>query len=196
MWECDIQHLERGRVQRFAPRLSGTPVTFGDALRRWREDAAFQSFFVSLLRAAPFPAYRWETPPVTAATADRPFQFVLLDTPGLDREPEPHAFAEQFRAAVKGQHVVRFPNLGRDAVLVVPCPAGPADAYVHLASFVRHAPEPQVHALWQAVGEAMEARLGVEPAWLSTAGMGVAWLHVRVDDRPKYYGHRPYREPA
>jgi hypothetical protein len=29
--------------------------------------------------------------------------------------------------------------------------------------------------------------------WLSTAGMGVPWLHVRLDDRPKDYGHRPYR---
>lgn len=27
---------------------------------------------------------------------------------------------------------------------------------------------------------------------LSTAGAGVRWLHVRVDDRPKYYHYRPY----
>ncbi len=31
------------------------------------------------------------------------------------------------------------------------------------------------------------------PVWLSTAGAGVSWLHVRLDDRPKYYGHGPYR---
>ena len=48
-------------------------------------------------------------------------------------------------------------------------------------------------ALWQVVGEAMERRLGTEPVWLSTAGAGVSWLHVRLDDRPKYYGHAPYR---
>jgi len=29
---------------------------------------------------------------------------------------------------------------------------------------------------------------------LSTAGMGVYWLHVRLDTRPKYYQHTPYRD--
>ena len=63
------------------------------------------------------------------------------------------------RAADADRRVVTFPNLGNDAVLVVPCPsAGVADAaYVHLAAFVRHAPAAQVHELWRAVGAAMEA---------------------------------------
>ena len=30
------------------------------------------------------------------------------------------------------------------------------------------------------------------PTWVSTAGGGVAWLHVRLDSAPKYYTHRPY----
>jgi hypothetical protein len=30
----------------------------------------------------------------------------------------------------------------------------------------------------------------------STAGAGVSWLHVRLDDRPKYNGYAPYREAA
>jgi len=28
----------------------------------------------------------------------------------------------------------------------------------------------------------------------STAGAGVSWLHVRLDDRPKYYGFKPYKK--
>jgi NADH:ubiquinone oxidoreductase subunit len=40
----------------------------------------------------------------------------------------------------------------------------------------------------------MQNRVGEQPVWLSTAGMGVAWLHVRLDDRPKYYGYSPYRD--
>jgi len=46
---------------------------------------------------------------------------------------------------------------------------------------------------WKLVGGAMERRLGPRPVWLSTAGGGVAWLHVRLDDRPKYYGYAQYR---
>jgi hypothetical protein len=90
-------------------------------------------------------------------------------------------------------------NLGGDAILIVPCPVAEPSAYGHLAAFVRLAPERQRQALWQSVGEAMARRVGARPVWLSTAGAGVSWLHVRLDDRPKYYGYGPYRqhpEPA
>jgi len=39
------------------------------------------------------------------------------------------------------------------------------------------------------------ARLSDRPLWISTAGMGVNWLHVRLDSRPKYYRHAPYKTP-
>jgi hypothetical protein len=59
---------------------------------------------------------------------------------------------------------------------------------------VRGAPESQKHALWALVGKMMEQRMGSSPVWLSTAGAGVPWLHVRLDERPKYYGFGPYRD--
>jgi len=77
--------------------------------------------------------------------------------------------------------------------LVVPRPLGQPSAYGHIASFVREAPEAQKHLLWRLVGSLMEHQLGRDPVWLSTAGAGVSWLHVRMDQRPKYYGHAPYR---
>ena len=131
----------------------------------------------------------WEVRP--AATVTRPFECVLLNAPELDRPPDPGAFVEHFGKAEVD--VAVFPNLGGDAILVVPGPVGGASAYGHLATFVRHAPAPQRDALWQAVGEAMARRVGVRPVWLSTAGAGVPWLHVRLDDRPKYYVFGPYR---
>ena len=92
--------------------------------------------------------------------------------------------------------VVSFPNLGGDATLVVPSPHGPPEAYVHLASFVHNAPEAQQHALLQVTADVVLSRLDTAPLWLSTAGGGVAWLHVRLDSYPKYYAYRPYKEPA
>lgn len=56
-------------------------------------------------------------------------------------------------------------------------------------------PAAQRRALWSHVGAALEARLGETPLWLSTAGMGVPWLHVRIVRRPKYYRHAAYRTP-
>jgi hypothetical protein len=182
-----------GRLLRVAIDLEKGPVSYAEVLRRWQDDAEFRSLFIALLADSPFDAFRWETPPITTATANRSFEFVLLDSPGLARNPDSDAFAEHFLGTADGG-VVEFPNLGQDAILVVPCPNGPLTAYGHLAAFVRQAPESQKHALWTVVGAAMQRRLSSKPIWLSTAGAGVSWLHVRLDDRPKYYGYRPFRE--
>jgi hypothetical protein len=193
MWTARIQPEAGGRVLNVGIEQGSAPLPFSGALRLWREDQGFQTFFLKLLADAPFPAYRWETPPITAATAHRPFEFVLLDAPGLARRPDPEAFAEHFGSPDTDREALAFPNLGRDAILVVPRPIAPPSAYGHLAAFVRVAPESQKHALWKLVGETMERRVGPSPVWLSTAGAGVSWLHVRLDDRPKYYGYDPYR---
>ena len=156
----------------------------------WREGGAACRAFIDELRAVPHDAYLWETPPIRASTVDRPFEYQCIDAPTLARvRPMDTAFAEHWQ----GTAVVTFANLGRDATLVVPEPLGPAKHYTHLAAFVRHAPEDQVLALWRAVGEAAQARLSERPVWISTSGLGIYWLHVRLDDRPKYYAHAPYR---
>lgn len=62
-------------------------------------------------------------------------------------------------------------------------------------AFVRYAPEQQQHAFLALIGKTVEAQLSDQPLWLSTAGAGVAWLHVRLDKRPKYYGYVPYTSP-
>ena len=32
-----------------------------------------------------------------------------------------------------------------------------------------------------------------DPIWFSTSGSGVAWLHFRLDSRPKYYTYKPFK---
>ncbi len=193
MWTVQIETLSK-RALRFAVLRDAKPATVGDVIHGWRADEAFRTAFNDWLADAPFAAYRWETPGAVAASVARPFECVLLDDPGLARPPDPDAFAEHF--ASTGEPVVSFANLGRDAILVVPRPLGDPSGYAHLAAFVRHAPYAQRSALWQRVGDAVAGRLGAKPVWLSTAGAGVPWLHVRLDDRPKYYGWEENRAMA
>ena len=166
--------------------------SFRTVLRLWREDEEFRANFTATLAAAPFAAFRWECPPLTIATAERPFGYVLTNAPELCAPADPAPFGSALGAASGGSIAV-FPNLLGDATLVVPRLAGPVAAYASLATFVRGAPAEQIDALWQAVGTAMAERVGDAPTWLSTAGNGVAWLHVRLDRQPKYYVHAPYR---
>ncbi|MBI1348116.1 hypothetical protein GC163_17720 [bacterium] len=160
-------------------------------MQGWQSNSAFRSFFNQLLASQPYLAFRWETPGVTAVTLTRPFECVVLDAPTLERPADFSSFAEAF--PTHHTDVAEFPNLGGDAILVVPAQQTAATAYGHLAAFVRHAPPSQQEALWQRVGEVLSRRIGTKPVWLSTAGDGVPWLHVRFDDRPKYYGYRAYR---
>jgi hypothetical protein len=196
MFEAATESLDHESMLRYLILGNGDPLSYIEALERWQHDATFRAFFISMLAAAPYVAFRWETPPVTSATAQRPFEFVLLDCPGLAVPPDESAFEACFAAAGEREEIVAFPSLGKDAYLVAPTPRATGSAYGHLAAFSRLAPRSQNHALWCHVGHAMLQRLGEEPVWLSTAGMAIPWLHVRLDSRPKYYGYRPYRSMA
>jgi hypothetical protein len=173
--------------------LDGTNVSFRELFRSLEDDPDFAHWYTALLSAVPFEAFFWEHPPVSTANFDDPAEFVLLDGPALARlgaDPEP--FRSQFERHV-GQSVATFRNLGGDAVLVAPLPAGRLEAYAHLAAFLRNAADAQVAAFWRQTAKAVRENLGEKPMWISTAGMGVAWLHIRLDSRPKYYRFGPYR---
>ena len=194
MWTAHSEDLPGGRGLRLTIALDSRPASYGEIISAWQNDKDFRSLFNSFLAGAPYSAFRWETPPVTAGTLSQLFECVILDSPSLARQPDREAFAEHFENSEAS--IAVFANLGRDAVMVVPRPVADSSAYGHLAAFVRLAPDFQRDELWRSVGEAMAARVSAKPVWLSTAGAGVSWLHVRLDDRPKYYGYGPYCQGA
>ena len=167
--------------------------TWRDAARRLRADPAFRDALTAFVASCPHRAVFWECTPSSAAERDRPFRCVVVDSPTLARvRPAADPFPAELREAGL---TATFPNLGGDAWLVVPARRADPEHYTHLAAFLRGGPPEQVHALWRAVGEAVE-RWWAErqrPVWVSTSGLGVYWLHVRLDTRPKYYTHAPYR---
>lgn len=192
MWTVRRKDLTNGRGKQFIVERESRLASYAEVLDGWRDHAGFRKQFNSWLAEEQYIAFRWETPAVTASSLSQPFEFILLDSPELERRPDSHAFAEHFEQSESD--IAVFRNLGGDAIMIVPCPVAQAAAYGHLAAFVRLAPEPQRDALWRAIGTAMRHRVADKPVWLSTAGAGVSWLHVRLDDRPKYYGFRPYAQ--
>jgi len=191
---CQTFALTRGT--RYLLSLGDTPLTFAEALQRLVHDAGFRADLTALLAASEYTAYRWETPPVTRARSTRPFEFVLMNSPRLAPEPEPDAFSAYFDQQPASVDVLAIPNLGRTAMMIVPRQLSEPQTCAHLARFVRGAPEAQIHHLWQCVAETVLSKLSDRPLWLSTAGGGVSWLHVRVEGIPKYYTYRPYADGA
>ena len=168
-------------------------LTFADVFAGWRTNEGLRTLFCTTIVAAPYPAFLWEMPPIRRGHTDAPYECMLIRSDALARmAPDSDAFESQFG---KGDaEVATFPNLGRDAVLVAPRIIGPPENYAHLAAFMRAAPATQQHALLRALGNASEEFLYNydRRIWISTSGLGIAWLHIRLDIRPKYYQHQPY----
>lgn len=184
-----------GRIMRRTIHDASGPLSTAEVLRLLAESGAFREWFTHTLLLAGAPtAFRWETPALSVGTQSRPFECVLIDDPRLQRAPEPQAFASYFQGSHARADALSVPNLGRTSELIVPRGVVAPATYVHLASFLRGAPASQVDALWRCVAETTLRNLSDRPLWLSTAGAGVAWLHVRVDRVPKYYWHRPYAD--
>lgn len=168
-------------------------LTYGNFISLLKSSEPFRDFFIDLLSHIPFGAYHWETPPVTDESMDRSFEFVASRSPGIDLPPDPGPFRSYFREQPDDREIAIFDSLGGDARLIAPAPLGEGRKYSHIGVFTEVAPKHQQQALWKAVGEEMDRQLSEKPIWLNTAGGGVAWLHVRLDSRPKYYLHRSYK---
>ena len=174
-----------------------------------RTDARFSLALGEYITSVPSAVF-WECPPVSLKTASQqPFEFVVLRASRLDKvDADASTFATHFAPGGscedddghddEGGRVTSFTNLGGDATLVVPCPHPRVPGgYAHLAAFLRSAPESHRIRFWAALGEKMTAELSARgtttPVWMSTSGLGVYWLHARLDSAPKYYQHKPFK---
>lgn len=186
----------RWRIEPSGPDTYAVHADHGPASRRaffeaLATDSSLGRSLTAALRGSRHVAFAWEMPLFSDATAEMDAVFAVIDSPGLvGVAPDPSPFAMQFAS---DEPIVTFANLGDDAVLVVPSPDAIPEA-AHLAAFVRTAAAEVVDRLWHVVGRAVAERRAARPGpvWVSTAGLGVHWLHVRLDDRPKYYRHRPF----
>ena len=191
MYQFNSTELASPKAIEFHCLKDSALLTVQEFIQDLRSSLDFQLAFSSAIAKCPFPAVFFELPPITQDRLQQPFEFVLVESTSLvNIKVSPSAFVKHLSQDAK---VVTFPNLGGDARLIVPCPVGMAK-YGHLKAFLRTASLVQVIAFWEKVAEEYQAAICEAPIWLSTAGLGVSWLHLRIDSRPKYYRYQPYKQ--
>ena len=193
MWKAHRQLIRDNEGEILTIAEGERALTVAEVIAGWRDDEDFRAFFVAELAATAYPAFFWEMPPVSRLTLADPFACALIRGDALARMRADDAdFADHLNS--DPPPVTAFPNLGGDALLIAPRRMSEADCYGHLATFVRAAPSEQQHALFRLLARKTEERLESDHArfWISTSGLGVPWVHVRLDSHPKYYQHRPY----
>ena len=195
MWIAQRHNMRRGSSERVFLTSAGRTLSFADVILGWREDEEFRAFFIAELAATAFPAFFWEMPPVRRERIDIDYEYVAIRSDGLDRmRPDAHAFESKLRAANASHSVVSFRNLGGDAILVAPKKVSDLESYGHIGAFVRSAPLVQRHEIFRVLASAIGDALAKsdERIWISTSGLGVPWVHIRLNSYPKYYNHEPY----
>jgi hypothetical protein len=192
MWKSHPETIDSETI-RTSLTSDGRFISFREFFDLLQTSQEFRFFFTATIAESPFQAFFWETPPVSNRTLDQQFEFVVLQGISLlQLQPDPSPFESQFLKQPT-EPVLTFANLGGDALLIVPRPIDNHASYTHLAAFLRNAPKSQVSALWKCAGAAVQKRISDLPMWISTAGLGVAWLHLRLDSRPKYLRFKPYK---
>jgi len=152
--------------------------------------------------AVSYPAFFFETKGTSSkSAAEKQFEFVLVNSPELHKfceRPDPHAFAEHLQCLPNEATCCSFKSLGGDAILVAPR-SNKEDTseliYSNLGVFLQGASDIEIEQFWRLVGEKYKySLLSDKSVWLSTSGLGVAWLHMRIDSRPKYYTFKLFKD--
>ena len=145
-----------------------------------RHNIKFKKEFVSILRNCTFSAYYFQCDKLNFNKA---FSFTLIDAPELVKiQCDYKTFDKQLKNTCK---VCVFPNLGKNATLIVPnykIGKNTGVDYRSIATYFKTAGMAALIRLVEAMGDNV-----YENCYLSTSGLGVHYLHVRIEDTPKYY---------
>ena len=180
-------HQPPGRLyaELLATGAGGTPASSEAVWTALTQEGKAREAFAAAMRWEGRPPFRIEFPPLSAETLGAAFSAVMLPSPSLDRRPDFSAFAGP--AAAAGGRVAAFPNLGGDALLVVPKPERPGSNFCHVQRFYTEASPGLRAEFTRVLAERVLDRCGRETVWLNAAGAGVPWFHMRLDRGPKYY---------
>jgi len=181
---------------------NGEELSWSEVLYLWQHDDEFCDLFTDTLCESEYDDFFWETLPVSAHTAaEHSFQFIVIDAKGVlaSHPGNPRLFHQHTMHIQGSDQVVTFHNQSQRADMVAPCQSGPESHYGHLAAFLRSAPIAQIREFWRVLGQRVENLLGEggrspkSPVWVSSHGIGVPWVHIRLDSSPRFYHYTPWK---
>ena len=166
----------------------------------------FETFFIKLIKKAShrnriisiFENFNeenvvWEFPPYCSRTANNKAEFMLAKTCKF-KKTDSSSFDDHF-IDKSNNDVCVFYNISRDTKLItIKSEYDMSQTYMgHIGAFMNNAPIELKHKLLISIGEQMMSYTNNHcPAYLSTHGHGVPWLHIRISNKPKYYKNSNY----
>lgn len=184
---------QKENVLRFKLKQEGKFLSFQEVFELWKMSPEFINFYTSLLKSEEYSGLFWEHPPLTLLDLSQEYECIIYRSNSFDKRlVDEQAFQDFIQL---DDLAVSFSNLGKNATLIVPTKQIEAASYKHFGVFLEQAKEEQILTLFQEVGKIiLEEIKEKERVWLNTSGLGVLWLHIRLDTIPKYYKTKRYKE--
>ena len=169
-------------------------LSFEDVFELWASNPKFVEFYKYELIKLNYEAFYWEHPAIKKEFLKKKYECILQRSRPLENLPiNESAFKDYIHL---NEQAADFMNLGKNARLVVPTKKTDKEIYNHMSKFIRLAEQEQIIEVFKRVGNSiLEEIESKKLIWLNTAGLGVIWLHIRMDTRPKYYKTARYKEP-
>lgn len=170
-------------------------LSFEEVFELWENNPDFTEFYTTELIKLDYQAFYWEHPALQTAFLQKRYECILQRSKPLEYLPSnENAFKDYL---FEKAQVVDVMNLGKNARLVVPTKKTNKAIYNHLGKFIRLAEKEQITEVFKRVGKKIFEEIEQQKVvWLNTAGLGVIWLHIRMDTRPKYYKTKKYKDPS
>ncbi len=171
---------------------NGSKLSFNEIFHLWQSTEHIEHY-LSGIKNLGFDQFYWEHPALTEEIVHLPYECMLVKTDHFNhRTVDTTSFSAYLQ---RDESVAVFDNLGRNARLVVPTLKSHEENYKHFGAFLNFAPTIQISDLFNAVAcSILEELHKGKTIWLSTAGLGVIWLHIRLDTVPKYYKTKTYKD--
>jgi len=179
---------------RFRLKKDGQYLSFEEVFQLLENNSVFIEFYKDQLIKINFPAFYWEHPAMKKEFSGKKYECILQRSRPLEHLPiNESAFKDYIHL---NEQATDFMNLGKNARLVVPTKRSDKEIYNHMGKFIRFAEKEQIIEVFKRVGKSMLEEIESKKLiWLNTAGLGVIWLHIRLDTRPKYYKTVRYKDP-
>ena len=111
----------------------------------------------------------------------------FIDSDELDNLSQDSTDFDEYLANPNNEYCTSFYNLSKTTRLIIPTKLNGSN-YKSLKEFIENAPHIQQQYFWKQVSiEAYNMLKQHSKIWISTHGLGVPYLHVRVEVSPKYY---------
>jgi hypothetical protein len=168
----------------------GKNLTFRELFFLMRDHPInFHNALKEAVKSLDYPAVFLEFPKINdGKLSERNVCTIIKAHSLLNTEGNPEAFSLSCT-----EKVCKTENLSKDAILIIPNLTSQHD-YGHLYKFLMNCDDnEEIRLFWKAVGESIFKQLDLwSNIWISTSGLGIPWLHLRISRTPKYYHYTPY----